>query len=122
MPRPATRVTMLLTPEAALAAKLDIILTMDSGLQGVGGVEGFLGLPGLAQTPAGQSKRVVRSRTSCCWASGRASDRAWSTSHACSTPSCPSSRGGIGRRRWRARRHDPRARLQCLPTRLAAYH
>jgi len=48
-----------LTPEAALAANPDVILTMDSGLQGIGGVDGLLALPGLAQTPAGQAKRVV---------------------------------------------------------------
>ena len=32
---------------------------MDSGLQGMGGVDGFLALPGLAETPAGQAKNVV---------------------------------------------------------------
>lgn len=48
-----------LTPEAAVAANPDIILTMDSSLQGVGGIDGFLALPGLAQTPAGQANQVV---------------------------------------------------------------
>jgi iron complex transport system substrate-binding protein len=48
-----------LTPEAALAANPDVILTMDSGLKALGGVDGFLALPGLAETPAGKAKRVV---------------------------------------------------------------
>ena len=51
-----------LTPEAALAAKPDIILTMDSGLQGVGGVDGFLAPAGSRPDPCrpGQARRLAR--------------------------------------------------------------
>lgn len=37
----------------------DVILVMSKGLQSVGGVEGITGLPGVAQTPAGQKHRIV---------------------------------------------------------------
>lgn len=48
-----------LTPEAVIAAQPDIILLTDQGMGVVGGVEGVLKLPGLAQTTAGQKRRVV---------------------------------------------------------------
>ncbi|KNZ33063.1 MAG: hypothetical protein AD742_08330 [Methylibium sp. NZG] len=48
-----------LTPEAAIAAAPDVILGTDQGLQAVGGTDGLLRLPGLAQTPAGRARRVV---------------------------------------------------------------
>lgn len=48
-----------LTPEAAIAAAPDVILATEQGLQGMGGVDGVLRLPGLAQTPAGRARRVV---------------------------------------------------------------
>lgn len=48
-----------LTPEAAIAAAPDVILVTDMGLEAAGGVAGLLKLPGLAQTPAGRSGRVV---------------------------------------------------------------
>ena len=48
-----------LTPEAAIAAAPDIILATDQGLQAVGGIDGLLAAPGLAQTPAGRARRVV---------------------------------------------------------------
>jgi len=48
-----------LTAEALVAAKPDIILTLDGALQSVGGVDGLLKLPGVAETPAGQNKRIV---------------------------------------------------------------
>ena len=48
-----------LTPEAAADAAPDIILTGTSGLATAGGVDGFLQLPGLAQTPAGMARKVV---------------------------------------------------------------
>jgi iron complex transport system substrate-binding protein len=47
------------TPEALVTAKPDVILLLDGGLQSVGGVDGVLKLPGVAQTPAGAAKRVV---------------------------------------------------------------
>ncbi|GIW19575.1 MAG: hemin ABC transporter substrate-binding protein [Tepidiforma sp.] len=48
-----------LTPEALVAAQPDVILVLTAGLQSVGGVDGLLQIPGMAQTPAGQQKRVL---------------------------------------------------------------
>lgn len=48
-----------LTPEAVIAAQPEIVLLTEQGMQVVGGVDGVLKLPGLAQTPAGQKRRVV---------------------------------------------------------------
>jgi hypothetical protein len=46
-----------LTPEAVIAARPDLLLFTDQGLQAAGGIEGALRLPGLAQTPAGRQRR-----------------------------------------------------------------
>jgi iron complex transport system substrate-binding protein len=51
--------TAPITPEALVQARPDVIITTTSGLESVGGVEGLLGIPGVAQTPAGQSGRVL---------------------------------------------------------------
>ncbi|MEU7068843.1 ABC transporter substrate-binding protein [Streptomyces narbonensis] len=48
-----------LTSEALAQAAPDAILVMRKGLESVGGVEGLVELPGVAQTPAGAGKRVV---------------------------------------------------------------
>jgi iron complex transport system substrate-binding protein len=48
-----------LTPEALAAADPDVILVMTKGLESVGGVDGLLGLPGVAQTTAGRERRVI---------------------------------------------------------------
>lgn len=48
-----------LTPEAMVAAAPDVIITAKRGFEQRGGLEGFLQLPGIAQTPAGQSGRVL---------------------------------------------------------------
>jgi iron complex transport system substrate-binding protein len=48
-----------LTPEALAAANPDVILVMSKGLESVGGVAGLLKLPGVAQTNAGKSGRVI---------------------------------------------------------------
>ncbi|MGC4108756.1 MAG: hemin ABC transporter substrate-binding protein [Thermomicrobiales bacterium] len=48
-----------ITPEALVAAAPDIILVMQAGLASVGGVEGLLAIPGIAQTPAGETGTVV---------------------------------------------------------------
>jgi iron complex transport system substrate-binding protein len=48
-----------LTPEAAVAAAPDVIVATDQGLAAVGGAANLLRAPGLAQTPAGRSQRVV---------------------------------------------------------------
>lgn len=48
-----------LTSEALLAANPDVLLLFDSGLNSVGGTEGLLKLPGIAQTNAGKNKKVI---------------------------------------------------------------
>ena len=48
-----------LTPEALVAADPDVYLVMDRGLAVVGGVEGLLEIPGMAQTRAGQGPHVI---------------------------------------------------------------
>lgn len=48
-----------LTPEALVAADPDTILVMTKGLESVGGVDGLVGLPGVAQTTAGRDRRVI---------------------------------------------------------------
>jgi iron complex transport system substrate-binding protein len=48
-----------LTPEAIVAAAPDYIITAERGFEGLGGLEGFLALPGIAQTPAGEAGRVL---------------------------------------------------------------
>jgi iron complex transport system substrate-binding protein len=48
-----------LTAEAAVAAAPDVILMLSNGLKSVGGVDGLLKEPGIAQTPAGQNRRIV---------------------------------------------------------------
>lgn len=48
-----------LTSEALIAAKPEILLVMRKGLESVGGVDGLVALPGVAQTPAGINRRVI---------------------------------------------------------------
>ncbi|HCT76917.1 MAG TPA: hypothetical protein DGT23_10070 [Micromonosporaceae bacterium] len=48
-----------ITPEALAATKPDVLVLLDAGLQSVGGVDGLLKLPGVAQTPAGTSRKIV---------------------------------------------------------------
>ena len=48
-----------LTSESLVSAAPDVILVMSKGLESVGGVDGLLALPGVAQTPAGRDRRVV---------------------------------------------------------------
>ncbi|GJF34867.1 ABC transporter substrate-binding protein [Kitasatospora sp. NE20-6] len=48
-----------LTSEALVRAAPDAILVMTKGLESVGGVDGLLKLPGVAQTPAGLDRRIV---------------------------------------------------------------
>ncbi|WP_051717566.1 heme/hemin ABC transporter substrate-binding protein [Streptomyces sp. NRRL F-5727] len=47
------------TSEALAAAAPDAILVMTKGLQSVGGVDGLVRIPGVAETPAGADRRVV---------------------------------------------------------------
>ena len=51
--------TKPMTAEAVIAAQPDVYILFESGLKSIGGVEGLLKVPGLAQTPAGRNKRVV---------------------------------------------------------------
>ncbi|NNN36596.1 ABC transporter substrate-binding protein [Streptomyces sp. S3(2020)] len=48
-----------LTSEALIAAEPDVILMMDKGLESVGGVDGLVKIPGIAETPAGADRRIV---------------------------------------------------------------
>ncbi|RVW04156.1 heme/hemin ABC transporter substrate-binding protein [Rhodococcus xishaensis] len=47
------------TSEAMIAAAPDVLLMMTGGLESIGGLDGLENIPGIAQTPAGQNKRVV---------------------------------------------------------------
>jgi iron complex transport system substrate-binding protein len=48
-----------ITSEALINAAPDVILMMTEGLASVGGVDGLLEQPGIAQTPAGERRRIV---------------------------------------------------------------
>ena len=48
-----------ITSEALASAAPDVLLLFDGGLDSVGGVDGLLRVPGVAQTPAGADLRVV---------------------------------------------------------------
>ncbi|MCL1586780.1 MAG: ABC transporter substrate-binding protein [Actinomycetia bacterium] len=47
------------TPEALIAAAPDIIVVPSEGLETLGGIDGLLGIPGIAQTPAGASGYIL---------------------------------------------------------------
>ncbi|WP_171162077.1 hemin ABC transporter substrate-binding protein [Streptomyces sp. I05A-00742] len=48
-----------ITSEALAKAAPDVILVMSKGLDSVGGMDGLLKVPGVAQTPAGMDRRVA---------------------------------------------------------------
>lgn len=48
-----------ITSEALAAAAPDVILVMTKGLTSVGGVDGLLEIPGIAETPAGMDRRIA---------------------------------------------------------------
>ncbi|MGW8060945.1 heme/hemin ABC transporter substrate-binding protein [Streptomyces ziwulingensis] len=48
-----------LTSEALVKAAPDAILVMSKGLESVGGIDGLVKIPGVAQTPAGLDRRIV---------------------------------------------------------------
>lgn len=48
-----------LTAEAIAAAEPDVIITARRGFEDRGGLEGFLALPGIAQTPAATTERIL---------------------------------------------------------------
>ncbi len=47
------------TAEALVAAAPDVILVTQGGLASVGGMQGLLAVPGVAQTPAGENERII---------------------------------------------------------------
>lgn len=48
-----------ITSEAMIAASPDVLLVMTDGMKSIGGVDGIVQIPGIAQTPAGRNKRIV---------------------------------------------------------------
>ncbi|MFH8343524.1 hemin ABC transporter substrate-binding protein [Streptomyces sp. NPDC018045] len=48
-----------ITSEALARAAPDVILVMAKGLESVGGIDGLVKIPGVAQTPAGMDRRVA---------------------------------------------------------------
>jgi heme transport system substrate-binding protein len=48
-----------ITAESLVAARPDVIVVPSAGLASVGGIEGMLRIPGVAQTPAGRARRVL---------------------------------------------------------------
>jgi iron complex transport system substrate-binding protein len=48
-----------ITSEALVEAAPDVILLTTTGLESVGGIDGLVEIPGIAQTPAGKARRVV---------------------------------------------------------------
>lgn len=48
-----------ITTEALAEAAPDAILVMAKGLESVGGIDGLVKIPGVAQTPAGMNRRIV---------------------------------------------------------------
>jgi iron complex transport system substrate-binding protein len=48
-----------LTAEALIALDPDILLVMTAGLESVNGVDGLVALPGVAQTTAGEQRRII---------------------------------------------------------------
>jgi iron complex transport system substrate-binding protein len=48
-----------ITPEALVAGQPDYYLLFQLGLDSVGGADGLLAIPGVAQTPAGQNRRIL---------------------------------------------------------------
>lgn len=48
-----------ITAEAVVTAAPDVILMLTRGLESVGGIDGMLEQPGIAQTPAGENRRII---------------------------------------------------------------
>ncbi|NOK58599.1 MAG: Heme ABC transporter, cell surface heme and hemoprotein receptor HmuT [Chloroflexi bacterium AL-W] len=48
-----------LSSETIVAAQPDVFLVLDAGLESIGGIDGLLEIPGLAETPAGQEQRIA---------------------------------------------------------------
>ncbi len=54
-----TRAFTPMTPEAIVKMAPDVLLLTSSGLASVGGINGLLERPGIANTPAGRGRRVI---------------------------------------------------------------
>jgi iron complex transport system substrate-binding protein len=50
---------MPMTAEAIVAAQPDVILVPQSGVDSIGGIDALLEIPGVAETPAGQERRIL---------------------------------------------------------------
>jgi iron complex transport system substrate-binding protein len=48
-----------LSAESLVVAQPDVILMFPDGLQSMGGLEGLLKVPGVAQTPAGKARKII---------------------------------------------------------------
>jgi len=48
-----------ITAEALVTAAPDVILVMSGGLDSIGGIDGLLKIPGIAETPAAQNNRIL---------------------------------------------------------------
>ena len=48
-----------ITPEALIAASPDVLVVPEEGLAALGGVDGLLAIPGISETPAGASRRIL---------------------------------------------------------------
>ncbi len=48
-----------MSAETVLAAKPDVIVIPQRGLDSLGGIDGLLALPGMLETPAGKARRVI---------------------------------------------------------------
>ena len=48
-----------LTPEALVAAAPDVIVLPESGVEGLGGFDAILEIPGVAETPAGSNGALL---------------------------------------------------------------
>lgn len=48
-----------LTPEALVATDPEVLLLMEGGVESVGGIEGLLEIPGIAETRAGRARRFI---------------------------------------------------------------
>ena len=48
-----------LTPEAVVAADPEVLLLMEGGVESVGGIDGLLRIPGIAETRAARDRRFI---------------------------------------------------------------
>ncbi len=51
--------SITVTPEALISAAPDVLIVPSEGLEALGGIEGLLAIPGIAQTPAGRQRWIL---------------------------------------------------------------